>query len=108
MSELGSGTPWAEADRGRELEQMREQEMRSGFRVRRIAGYVTTNFFPWICWNLWSARNLLAFENRTLSPQEIVLKSIRASKEWEAAQPGNLSNLSRRSIKEMKQRRYCR
>ncbi|KAL0649895.1 hypothetical protein Bca4012_092586 [Brassica carinata] len=37
MSELGSGTPWAEADRGRELEQMREQETRSGFRVRRIA-----------------------------------------------------------------------
>ncbi|KAF3563418.1 hypothetical protein DY000_02019228 [Brassica cretica] len=36
--------------------------------------------------------NLLAFENRTLSPQEIVLKSIRASKEWEAAQPGNLPN----------------
>ncbi|KAF2537366.1 hypothetical protein F2Q68_00020602 [Brassica cretica] len=37
-SELGSGTPWAEADRGRELEHMREQETRSGFRVRRIAG----------------------------------------------------------------------
>ena len=43
-SELGSGTPWAEADqgreleRGRELEQMQEQETRSGFRVRRIAG----------------------------------------------------------------------
>ncbi|KAF2579564.1 hypothetical protein F2Q68_00004047 [Brassica cretica] len=37
-SELGSGTPWAEADRGRELEEMREQETRSGFRVRRIAG----------------------------------------------------------------------
>ncbi|KAF3593488.1 hypothetical protein DY000_02024817 [Brassica cretica] len=29
-SELGSGTPWAEADRGRELEQMQEQETRSG------------------------------------------------------------------------------
>ncbi|KAF2619078.1 hypothetical protein F2Q68_00038880 [Brassica cretica] len=37
-SKLGSGTPWAEADRGRELEQMREQETRLGFRVRRIAG----------------------------------------------------------------------
>ncbi|KAF3530846.1 hypothetical protein DY000_02041885 [Brassica cretica] len=37
-SEVGSGTPWAEADRGRELEQMQEQETRSGFRVRRIAG----------------------------------------------------------------------
>ncbi|KAF3611139.1 hypothetical protein DY000_02045588 [Brassica cretica] len=37
-SELGSGTLWAEADRGRELEQMREQETRSGFRVRRITG----------------------------------------------------------------------
>ncbi|KAF3587278.1 hypothetical protein F2Q69_00028111 [Brassica cretica] len=37
-SEQGSGTPWAEADRGRELEQMWEQETRSGFWVRRIAG----------------------------------------------------------------------
>ncbi|KAF3530552.1 hypothetical protein DY000_02039570 [Brassica cretica] len=37
-SELGSETPWAEADRGRELEQMREQETRSGFRVRWITG----------------------------------------------------------------------
>ncbi|KAF3549868.1 hypothetical protein DY000_02006935 [Brassica cretica] len=36
-SELGSGTPWAEADRGREVEQMQEQEARSGFRVCRIA-----------------------------------------------------------------------
>ncbi|KAF3577209.1 hypothetical protein DY000_02034493 [Brassica cretica] len=35
--ELGSGMPWAEVHRGRELEQMREQETRSGFRVRRIA-----------------------------------------------------------------------
>ncbi|KAF3503452.1 hypothetical protein F2Q69_00041632 [Brassica cretica] len=32
-SELGSGTPWAEADRGRKLEQMQEQETRSGFRA---------------------------------------------------------------------------
>ncbi|KAF2567997.1 hypothetical protein F2Q68_00024361 [Brassica cretica] len=39
-SELGSGTPWAETDRGRELEQMREQETRSGFRVRRIPARV--------------------------------------------------------------------
>ena len=38
MFELGLGTPWDEADRGRELEQMREQETRSRFRVRRIAG----------------------------------------------------------------------
>ncbi|KAF3565893.1 hypothetical protein DY000_02012553 [Brassica cretica] len=37
-SELGSGTPWAETDRGRELEQMREQETRSEFRVRQIDG----------------------------------------------------------------------
>ena len=48
---------------------------------------VTTNLFPWICWNLWTARNLLTFENRTLSPHEVVLKATRASKEWEMAQP---------------------
>ncbi|KAF3611334.1 hypothetical protein DY000_02047246 [Brassica cretica] len=36
-SELGSRTPWAEADRGCELEQMEEQETRSGFMVRQIA-----------------------------------------------------------------------
>ncbi|KAF3496543.1 hypothetical protein DY000_02056002 [Brassica cretica] len=39
-SELGSGTPWAEADRGRELEQMREHETRLGFRSDRCSSVV--------------------------------------------------------------------
>ena len=44
-SELGSGTPWAEADRGRELEQMREQETRSGFMVGSPARVRVLGFF---------------------------------------------------------------
>ncbi|CAN6919252.1 unnamed protein product [Brassica oleracea] len=42
-SELGSGTPWAEADRGRELEQMREEETRSGFKVRSSVCLMANN-----------------------------------------------------------------
>ena len=48
---------------------------------------VTTNLLPWICWCLWTARNLLLFENRPQSPQEIANKAIRFSKEWKEAQP---------------------
>ena len=45
------------------------------------------NTFPWICWTLWTSRNLLVFENRTQSPLDTLNKAILALKEWETAQP---------------------
>lgn len=29
---------------------------------------VSNNILPWICWAIWTARNMAIFENRTLSP----------------------------------------
>lgn len=41
---------------------------------------------PWILWNLWKARNTLLFEDRSFTEKEIMLKSIKEAKEWQAAQ----------------------
>ncbi|CAE6123073.1 unnamed protein product [Arabidopsis arenosa] len=37
-------------------------------------------------WNLWKARNFLIFEGRSFSEQDIVLKSLKEAKDWQAAQ----------------------
>lgn len=47
------------------------------------------NLLPWICWNLWIARNKLLFENRLSTTTEVFHLSIRALKEWEQAQIAN-------------------
>lgn len=47
----------------------------------------TGNAFPWLCWFLWIAQNKVIFENRTQSPQDLVLQALLALKEWESAQP---------------------
>lgn len=52
----------------------------------------TSNLLPWICWNLWIARNLLIFENRTTTSQEILCKALIAAKEWESAQKPALAS----------------
>ena len=48
---------------------------------------VVGNLFLWICWHLWISRNKLLFDNRSTTPQDILLQSICAMKEWEAASP---------------------
>ncbi|KAL0876620.1 hypothetical protein Bca101_026325 [Brassica carinata] len=50
---------------------------------------VTNPLWPWILWNLWKARNQFLYENRVFTAAEIVLKSIRDSKEWNDAQLEN-------------------
>lgn len=47
---------------------------------------LTTPLWPWILWRLWKARNLLVFENRSLTGQEVIRLAIQDAKEWEAAQ----------------------
>ncbi|XP_048591461.1 uncharacterized protein LOC125576128 [Brassica napus] len=42
--------------------------------------------FPWICWDIWTARNYRIFENKIPSPDEIISKALRAAREWNAAQ----------------------
>ena len=46
-------------------------------------------FIPWICWHLWISRNKLMFDNRLATPQNVLLQSICAMKEWEAGQAAN-------------------
>ncbi|XP_056855484.1 uncharacterized protein LOC130504893 [Raphanus sativus] len=48
---------------------------------------VSNNILPWICWAIWTARNMAIFENRTLSPEEVASKGIRLAREWSYAQP---------------------
>ncbi|KAF3517486.1 hypothetical protein DY000_02063340 [Brassica cretica] len=45
-----------------------------------------TNLFPWIAWTIWTARNLLIFENRTINPATCITRAISAAKEWAIAQ----------------------
>ncbi|CAG7907135.1 unnamed protein product, partial [Brassica rapa] len=48
---------------------------------------ITNSILPWICWSIWKARNILIFENRTLSPVETATNGIRLAREWNLAQP---------------------
>lgn len=45
------------------------------------------NLFPWICWHPWISRNKLLFDNLSSAPRDVLLQSICAMKEWEAANP---------------------
>ncbi|XP_024009751.1 uncharacterized protein LOC112084866 [Eutrema salsugineum] len=42
---------------------------------------------PWICWNLWKARNKLIFSEITFSVEEVVQKAILNVKEWHKETP---------------------
>ncbi|XP_048615932.1 uncharacterized protein LOC125588489 [Brassica napus] len=47
---------------------------------------ILVNIFPWVCWCIWTARNLLVFENRTLNPDEVICNALRLAREWQEAQ----------------------
>lgn len=55
----------------------------------------TGNAFPWICWSLWTSRNVYLFENRSQSPKDTLGKEILALKEWEVTQPFKPQKTSR-------------
>ena len=42
--------------------------------------------WPWICWNLWKARNKLYFDGHVLAGSEVILKAIKDAREWQDAQ----------------------
>lgn len=48
---------------------------------------VSIDFFPWISWVTWLARNEIVFENRVLSSTEVFSQSIRYARDWQHAQP---------------------
>ncbi|XP_022557398.2 uncharacterized protein LOC111205592 [Brassica napus] len=47
---------------------------------------ITINILPWACWQIWLSRNLLIFEGKTLTTDEVASRTITAIKEWMAAQ----------------------
>lgn len=49
-------------------------------------GVTTSGLAPWILWQIWLARNNALFNDRWISPKEIVTKAITAAREWEATQ----------------------
>lgn len=59
---------------------------------------VTWNFFPWICWGIWTARNYRIFESIDTSPAEILAKSIRNAREWANSQSISPSTHHRQNL----------
>ncbi|XP_020877155.1 uncharacterized protein LOC110227404 [Arabidopsis lyrata subsp. lyrata] len=49
-------------------------------------GLVFGPLYPWICWNIWLARNQRTFSNKSLSAVEMLLKAILDAREWQEAQ----------------------
>lgn len=47
---------------------------------------ITTTILPWVCWALWSARNMRIFENHTLTAIEVATKALKLAREWINAQ----------------------
>lgn len=41
------------------------------------------NVFPWLVWELWKARNALAFENKSLSAHTIAAKAFEEAYSWQ-------------------------
>lgn len=70
-----------------------------GFEVfRRIPSLPPTGLGPGIlsasiCWNLWVSRNQLIFQQRTFTPEETLLKSIREAREWLVSQDNPIKPL---------------
>ncbi|KAL0737530.1 hypothetical protein Bca4012_013740 [Brassica carinata] len=48
--------------------------------------YLSVNLSTWICWFLWTTRNLLVFENRRVSATVIVSNALSSAREWLSAQ----------------------
>ena len=41
---------------------------------------------PWLCWFLWTSKNKLIFEDRTISSAEVATRALAAALEWDQAQ----------------------
>ncbi|XP_018488051.2 uncharacterized protein LOC108858662 [Raphanus sativus] len=41
---------------------------------------------PWVCWQLWNARNRLIFEDKACNPRDTATKILSSALEWDQAQ----------------------
>lgn len=49
-------------------------------------GVTQCSLAPWILWQIWIARNNAIFNDRWLTPADIVTKAVAAAREWEISQ----------------------
>ncbi|CAA7047983.1 unnamed protein product [Microthlaspi erraticum] len=49
-------------------------------------GLGRTPLFPWIVWQLWTARNKLIFDDKLFSERELVSRAIKEARNWKEAQ----------------------
>ncbi|XP_013739903.1 uncharacterized protein LOC106442805 [Brassica napus] len=47
---------------------------------------IHSNFYSWLLWGLWTARNLILFENRATPARTVVGKAVSSAREWLLAQ----------------------
>lgn len=47
---------------------------------------VPGNLLPWVCWTIWKDRNLVIFEGRNNTPEDLASKSVELAAEWKKAQ----------------------
>lgn len=51
--------------------------------------------YPWMLWVMWTSRNQLLFEDKSFSESKVMLKALKAAKEWQAAMiPAKTSHVS--------------
>ncbi|KAH0854860.1 hypothetical protein HID58_037083, partial [Brassica napus] len=43
----------------------------------------TRSVFPWLVWELWKARNALAFENKTVTAYTIASRAFEEASSWQ-------------------------
>ncbi|XP_056842856.1 uncharacterized protein LOC130507579 [Raphanus sativus] len=46
------------------------------------AGVTSSALVPWVCWNIWKARNKFVFEGHSASPEETLSTAIALAREW--------------------------
>lgn len=51
-----------------------------------LTGVEAENLYPWFIWSIWTTRNKLFFDSRTISTPDITIRAIRDAHEWLAAQ----------------------
>ena len=52
------------------------------------------SLFPWICWNIWIARNHKIFQNRYFEAKEVLSKAVADALEWQTAQEQPITSLA--------------
>lgn len=54
---------------------------------------ISLHILPWILWVIWTSRNTLLFEGRSLSPEETATKGLKLAQEWSQSQ-GKLKSVN--------------